>query len=147
MLLDQFVCDRRAGGTEEDITDQWKTVRRDVFGLQERLHAPEIAARRLTPLQLTALEREVQQLAHQVAGQQDKERRLSVELERHSVDADALAAVEEQLHEAEEQLARARHHHEGYTAALSGPLDARRQAHVPGREVMERRAGGYLRHL
>ncbi len=147
MQLDQFLVDLRAGGTDEDIAEQWKTVRRDVFGLQERLHAPEIAARRLTPLQLTALEREVQQLAQQVAGQQDKERRLSVELERHSVDADALATVEEQLHEAEEQLARARYHHEVYTAALSGLLDARRQAQVPVREIMERRAGEYLRIL
>jgi uncharacterized protein YhaN len=145
--LEQFLTDQRAGRTDEDIAEQWKTVRRDVFGLQERLHAPEIAARRLTPLQLTALEREVQQLAQQVAGQQDKERRLSVELERHSVDADALATVEEQLHEAEEQLTSARHHHEVYTSALSGLLDARRQAQVPVREIMERRAGEYLRIL
>src|SRR2546426_11824073 len=107
MQLDQFVVDLRAGGTDEDIAEQWKTVRRDVFGLQERLHAPEIAARRLTPLQLTALEREVQQLAQQVAGQQDKERRVSGGLGRHSVGAGAPAAAGEQVHEAEKRLARA----------------------------------------
>src|SRR5207245_11124434 len=66
------------------------------------------------------------------------------ELERHSVDAEARAAVEAPLHEAEEQLARARPHHEVSPAALSGLLDARRQAQVPVREIMERRASEYL---
>ncbi len=145
--LEQFLADLRSGRTDEEITDQWKTVRRDVFGLQERLRAPEITARRLTPLQLTALEREVQQLAEQVDSLQDKERRLSIALERHSVDADALAAVEEQLHEAEEQLSRTKHRHAVYTAALAGLLEARRQAQVPVREIMEKRAGDYLRIL
>lgn len=145
--LDQFLTDQRAGRRDEDITEQWKTVRRDVFGLQERLRSPEVASRRLTPLQLTALEQEVQQLAQQVSGLQDKERRLSVELERHTVDADALATVEEQLHEAEEQLTQARHRHEVYRIALAGLLEARQQAQVPVREIMERRAGDYLRIL
>ena len=137
----------RAGRSDEDIVEQWKTVRRDVFGLQERMRAPEVATRRLTPLQLTALEQEVQQLTQQVAALQDKERRRSVELERHTVDADALASVEEQLHEAEEQCARATHRHEVYKMALAGLLEARQQAQVPVREIMERRAGDYLRIL
>jgi len=145
--LEQFLTDQRAGRSDEDIVEQWKTVRRDVFGLQERLRTPEVATRRLTPLQLTALEQEVQQLTQQVAGLQDKERRRSVELERHTVDADALALVEEQLHEAEEQLARATHRHEVYKMALAGLLEAHQQAQVPLREVMQKKASDYLNIL
>ncbi len=145
--LEQFLTDLRSGRSDEDIAEQWKTVRRDAFGLQERLHAPEITARRLTPLQLAALDREVQQLAQHVTAWQDKERRLSVELERHTVDAEGLAAVEEHLQEADEQLARARHRHTVYTTALAGLLDARRQAQVPVRAIMEHRAGEYLQIL
>jgi len=145
--LEQFLADLRAGRSDEEIAEQWKTVRRDVFGLQERLRAPEVAARRLTPLQLTALEREVKQLAQQVAALQDKERRLSVDLERHTVDAEALAAVEEQLHEATEARARAQHRHAVYTAALAGLREAHQQAQVPLREVMQKRASEYLRVL
>src|SRR5437867_4774319 len=105
--LEQFLTDQRAGRSDEDIVEQWKTVRRDVLGLQERLRTPEVAARRLTPLQLTALGPEGQPLTQPVSGLRGRERRRSVELERHTVDADALASVEEQLHEAEEQCARA----------------------------------------
>lgn len=145
--LEQFLTDLRAGRSDEDIAEQWKTVRRDVFGLQERLRAPEVTAHRLTPLQLTALEREVKQLTQQLAGLQDKERRLSVELERHTVDAEALAAVEEHLQEATEALARAQRRHTVYAAALAGLREAHQQAQVPLREVMQKRASEYLRVL
>ncbi len=142
--LEQFLTDLRVGRSDEDITEQWRTVRREVFGLQERLRTPEISAHRLTPLQLTALEREVQQLAKQVASLTDRERRLSVELERHTIDAEALAAVEEQLQEATESLSRARHRHAVYTVALAQLREAHQQAQVPLRQVMQKRASEYL---
>src|SRR5207245_2653644 len=41
--LEQFLTEQRAGRSDEDIVEQWKTVRRDVFGLQERLRTPEVA--------------------------------------------------------------------------------------------------------
>ncbi len=145
--LEQFLTDLRAGRSDEDIAEQWKTIRRDVFGLQERLRAPEVTAHRLTPLEHTTLEQEVKQLTQQVTGLQDKERRLSVDLERHTVDAEALAAVEEQLHEATEALARAQRRHNVYTAALHGLREAHQQAQVPLREVMQKRASEYLRVL
>src|SRR5256885_11752011 len=53
MQLDQFLVDLRAGGTDEDIAEQWKTVRRDGFGPPERLHAPPIAPPRVSPPPLT----------------------------------------------------------------------------------------------
>ncbi len=142
--LEQFLASLRAGRGDEETAEYWKTVRRDVFGLQEQLRAPEISAHRLTPLQLTALEREVQQLTQQVAALGDRERRLLVDLERHTVDADALAGVEEQLQEATEALVRAQHRHAVYTAALAGLREAHQQAQVPLREVMQKKASEYL---
>ena len=142
--LQQFLTALRAGRSDEEIEDQWKTVRRDVFGLKERLQSPEISAHRITPLELTALEREVQQLGKQLSALRDRERRLLVDLERHTIEADTLAAVEEQGHEAAEALARAQHHHAVYVAALAALREAHQQAQVPLREVMQKKASEYL---
>lgn len=143
--LDQFLTDLRAGRTDEELAEQWRTVRRDVFGLNERLRSPEITAHRLTALQLTALEREVQQLGQQVTTLRERERRHLVDLERHTIEAEALASVEEQLHEATESLARAQHRHAVYTTALEALREAHQQAQVPLREVMQKKASEYLR--
>lgn len=142
--LQQFLTGLRAGRNDEEIAEQWKTVRRDVFGLKERLQSPEISAHRLTPLQLTALEREVQQLGHQLSALRERERRLLVDLERHTIDADTLAAVEEQGHEASEALARAQHRHAVYVSTLAALREAHQQAQVPLREVMQKKASEYL---
>ncbi|MDR7400725.1 MAG: AAA family ATPase [Armatimonadota bacterium] len=145
--LVQFLQELRAGRTDEEITARWATVRRDAFALQEQLRSPDVVSRRLTPLELTSLEQEVRRLEQAAAEMQDAERRLLVELERHAVESDALAAAEEELAEARDCLERLRHRHAVYTAALEGLMDARRQAQVPLREVMERQAGEYLRVL
>jgi uncharacterized protein YhaN len=142
--LEQFLTSLHAGRGDEEIREQWKTTRLDVFGLQEQLRAPAMSAHRLTALDLTALEREVQQLTQQVGSLRDRERRLLVDLERHTVDADALAGVEEQLQEATEALARSQHRHAVYTAALAGLREAHQQAQVPLREVMQKKASEYL---
>jgi uncharacterized protein YhaN len=142
--LQQFLTGLRAGRSDEEIAEQWKTVRRDVFGLQERLQSPEISAHRITPLELTALEREVQQLGQQLSAFRERERRLLVDLERHTIDADTLAAVEEQGHEAQEGLARAQHRHAVYAATLAALREAHQQAQVPLREVMQKKASEYL---
>ncbi|HEX9533635.1 MAG TPA: AAA family ATPase [bacterium] len=142
--LQQFLTGLRSGRSDEDIAEQWKTVRRDVFGLQERLQSPEISAHRITPLELTALEREVQQLGQQLSTLRDRERRLLVGLERHTIDADALAAIEEQGHGASEALARAQHRHAVYAAALAALREAHQQAQVPLREIMQKKASEYL---
>jgi uncharacterized protein YhaN len=142
--LEQFLTGLRAGRNDEEIAEQWKTVRRDVFGLQELVRSPEISAHRLTPLQLTALDREVQQLGQQVSAMRERERRLFVDLERHTIDTDVLAAVEEQLAEATEALARAQHRHAVYTATLGALREAHQQAQIPLREVMQKKASEYL---
>ncbi|MDR7475944.1 MAG: AAA family ATPase [Armatimonadota bacterium] len=145
--LVQFLQELRAGRTDEEITARWATVRRDAFALQEQLRSPDVVSRRLTPLELTSLEQEVRRLEQAAAEMQDAERRLLVELERHAVESDALAAAEEELADARDHLERLRHRHAVYTAALEGLQEARRQAQVPLREVMERQAGEYLRVL
>ncbi len=142
--LQQFLTGQRAGRSDEEIEDQWKTIRRDVFGLRERLQSPETSAHRITPLELTALEREVLQLGKQLSVLRERERRLLVDLERHTIDADTLAAVEEQGHEAREALARAQHRHAVYVAALAALREAHQQAQVPLREVMQKKASEYL---
>jgi DNA repair exonuclease SbcCD ATPase subunit len=145
--LSRFVQELRAGRTDEQIADRAATVRRDAFALQEHLRSPDVVSRRLTPLEVTSLEEDVRHLEQTTAELQTAERRLLVMLERHTVEADALAAVEEELAEAVDHLERARHRHAVYAAALEGLQEARRQAQVPLREVMERQAGQYLRVL
>ena len=140
----EFLTRRREGSEDEAIAEQWKTVRRDIFGLQERLRAPEVASKRMTPLQVQGLEREVREMEQLLAQAQRREIKLAVDLERLATDAEQLAARDEQLAEAEEALAMVRRHHEVCKEALAGLTEARRLAEVPLREVVEKRAGGYL---
>lgn len=147
LQLARFLEDLRSGDTDEAILERWNVVRREVFVLEERLKAPEAAARRLTPLQITALEREVDQLTQQLKQLSEKERRLAWDLERFTADADSLPSEEEQLQEAEEALVQTKHRHVVYREALAGLQEARRLAEVPVREIMQRRAGEYLRIL
>ncbi len=143
----KFLSELRGGSSDEVIAEQWKTVRRDIFAIEERLRAPEIADKRLTPLQVQALERDVERLDHGVAKLEERERRLSWELERLATDTEALPVVEEQWQEAEDALQAVRHRHAVYRAALEGLEEARRLAEVPVRKVMEDRACEYLQTL
>src|SRR5207247_10378462 len=43
--LEQFLTDQRAGRSDDDIVEQWKTVRRGGFGLPERLRITQGEAR------------------------------------------------------------------------------------------------------
>lgn len=140
----EFVQRLREGSDDEAIAERWKTVRRDVFGLEERLRAPEVAAKRMTPLQVQGLEREVKDLEGQVAQAQRREIKITVDLERLTTDSEHLAARDEQLAEADEALAMIRRHHEVCTEALAVLTEARRLAEVPLREVVEKRAGEFL---
>jgi len=140
----EFVARLREGSDDEAIAERWKTVRRDVFGLEERLRAPEVAAKRMTPLQVQGLEREVRDLEGQLTQAQRREMKITVDLERLTTDAEQLAAKDEQLAEAEEALSMIRRHHEVCTEALAVLTEARRLAERPLREVVEKRAGGFL---
>jgi len=143
----QFLGELRGGSSDEELTEHWKTIRRDIFALEEQLRSPEIADKRLTALQVSALEQEVRRLSQEVPRFEAEERRLSWELERLAADTEALPAVEEQLQEAEDALAAARMRHAVYRAALEGLEKAKQQAEVPARTVMESRASEYLRLL
>lgn len=139
-----YLTRRREGSDDETIAERWKTVRRDIFGLEERLRAPEVAAKRMTPLQVQGLERQAREMEQLLAQAQRREMKLAVDLERLATDAEQLAAKEEQLAEAEEALAAARRQHEICREALAGLTEARRQAEIPLRQVVETRAGEYL---
>lgn len=141
----EFLARLREGQDDEAVAERWKTVRRDVFGLEERLRVPAVAAKRMTPLQVQALEAEVRDLEQRLAQTQRHEMKLTVDLERLATDAEQLAVREEHLAEAAEQLAMVRRHHEVCREALAGLGEARALAEVPLREVVERRAGEYLR--
>ncbi len=140
-----FLAKLREGSDDEAISEHWKTARRDVFGLEDRLRSPEMASRRITPLQVQALEREVAELDQQLSQAQRREIKLAVDLERLTADSEQLATKEEQLLEADESLTALRRHLEVCKEAYSGLVEARRQAEVPVREIVERRAGEYLR--
>lgn len=142
-----FLDELRGGSSDEELTEQWKTARRDIFVIEEHLRSPEIADKRLTPLHVQALEREVERLDREVPHLEERERRLSWELERLAADAEALPTVEEQLQEAEDALRAATNRHAIYRAALAGLEEARRLAEVPVRTVVESRASEYLRVL
>jgi len=140
----EFVQRLREGSDDEALAERWKTVRRDVFGLEERLRAPEVTAKRMTPLQVQGLEREVGDLEGQLTQAQRREMKITVDLERLTTDSEELAAKDEQLAEADEALAMIRRHHEVCTEALAVLTEARRLAEVPLREVVEKRAGEFL---
>ncbi len=142
-----FLAELRGGSTDEGLTDQWKTVRREIFVVEEHLRSPEIADRRLTPLHVQALEQEVERLARELPKLEDRERRLGWELEQLAADAEGLPLVEERLQEAEDALRTARGRHAVYRVALEGLEEAKRLAEVPARTVMESRASEYLRVL
>lgn len=141
----EFLESLREGSTDEAIVEQWNTIRRDIFGMEERLRDPEIASRRLTPLQVQILEREVADLEQALAQKQRREMKLSVDLERLAPDAEQLAAKEELLRDADEDLGRIRRHLAVCRLALGVLGEARRKAEIPVREIVETRAGEYLR--
>lgn len=140
----EFLTRRREGSDDESIAERWKTVRRDVFGLQERLRAPEVVSKRMTPLQVQGLEREVREMEQRLTQAQRREMKLTVDLERLATDAEQMASRDEQLAEAEEALRMVRRHTEVCKEALAGLTEARRLAEVPLRDVVEKRAGEYL---
>ncbi|HXF82213.1 MAG TPA: hypothetical protein VNN19_05620, partial [bacterium] len=140
----EYLARRREGSDDETIAERWKTVRRDIFGLEERLRAPEVVAKRMTALQVQGLERRAAEMEQLLAQAQRRELKLTMDLERLAVDAEQLAAKEEALAEAEEALEAARQHHQVCREALAGLIEARRQAEVPLRTVVEQRAGTYL---
>lgn len=141
----EFLTRLREGQDDEAIAERWKTVRRDVFGVEERLRAPEVAGKRMTPLQVQALEGEVRDQEQRLTQMQRREMKLTVDVERLATDAEQLAAREEQLAEAEERSQAVRRHYEVCREALAGLSEARALAEVPLREVVEKRAGEYLR--
>jgi len=141
----EFLDSLRGGSSDEAIVEQWNTVRRDIFGMDERLRDPEVAAKRLTPLQVQTLDREVRELEQSLGQKQRREMKVTVDLERLATDAEQLAAKEEQLEEVAEDFARVRRHLEVCRQALDALHEARRQAEIPVREIAEKRAGEYLR--
>ena len=141
----EFLDSLREGSSDETIVEQWNTVRRDIFGMDERLRDPEIVAKRLTPLQVQTLEREVGELEQSLGLKQRREIKLTVDLERLAPDAEQLAVREEQLQDVDEDLQRVRRHLEVCRQALDALHEARREAEIPVREIAEKRAGEYLR--
>jgi uncharacterized protein YhaN len=143
--ITEFLSSLREGSTDEAIAEQWNTIRRDIFGLEERFREPEVAAKRLTPLQVQTLEREVTALEQTLTQKQRREMKLTVDLERLTGDAEQLVTREEQLQDVEEDLARVRRHLATCRLALETLTEARRQAEIPVREIAEKKAGEYLR--
>lgn len=141
----EFLDSLREGSTDETIVEQWNTIRRDVFGIEEQLRNPDIAAKRLTPLQVQSLESEVRDLEQVLAQKQRREVKLSVDIDRLAPDAEQLAVKEELLEDVDEGLRRVRRHLDACRVALEVLWEARRKAEIPVREVVETRAGDYLR--
>ena len=141
----EFLESLREGSNDEAIVEQWNTIRRDIFGMEEQLRHPEIASKRLTPLQVQSLEGEVRDLEQVLAQKQRREVKLSVDVDRLAPDAEQLAAKEEVLEEVDRDLQRVRRHLDACKVALEVLVEARRKAEIPVREVVETRAGDYLR--
>ncbi len=143
-----FLEELRGGKSDEELTDQWKTVRRDGFALEEYLRSPGIVDKHLlTPLDVQTYESHVDRLTREVSQLEEREQRLLWELEQLAAAAEALPRVEEQLQEAEDARRAVRTRHAAYRAALDGLDEARRLAEVPLRTVVEGRASEYLRTL
>ncbi len=134
------------GRTLEDLREELDRVRADIAGREVVLLRPQVAAKRLGPLQVQKLEREVRELTQRVHALQARREHLEREAAEGAPDYEGLMAVEEQLAERREALEVARRRARVWRAARDGLQTARQQALIPARRLVEERAGEYL-HL
>lgn len=132
------------GRTLEDLREELDRVRADIAGREVVLQRPEVAAKRLGPLQVQQLEREVGDLSRRVHALQARREHLERETAEGTPDYEGLMAVEEQLEERREALEAARRKARVCRAARDGLQAARQQALIPARRLVEERAGEYL---
>ncbi len=132
------------GRTLEDLQEELGRVRADIAGREVVLQRPEVAAKRLGPLQVQQLEREVGDLSRRVHALQARREHLEREAAEGTPDYEGLMVVEEQLAERREALEAARRKARVWRAARDGLQAARQQALIPARRLVEERAGEYL---
>lgn len=145
--LAQSLEDLQGEQTVEALREEYREVQREIFMLSEYLRNPEVAAKRLLPLEVKRLEETVKQLSNQVRQLEQRKQRLEWEIEHYSPALDELKEVEEQLHEDRERLEQERNRLRVYEIAYEMLKEAHRQVMVPAREVVSSRAGEYLRVL
>ncbi|MDQ7849099.1 MAG: AAA family ATPase [Armatimonadota bacterium] len=132
------------GRTLEDLREELGRVRADIAGREVVLQRPEVAAKRLGPLQVQQLEHQVSDLTRRVHALQARREHLEREAAEGTPDYEGLMVVEEQLAERREALEAARRRARVWRAAKDGLQTARQQALIPARRLVEERAGEYL---
>jgi len=145
--LVRSIQDLQGEHTLEDLREQYRDVQREIFMLSEHLKDPEVAAKRLLPLEVQRLEEMVKRLSAQVRELEQRKQRLEWEIEHYSPALDELKEVEEQLQEEKERLQQERNRLRVYEITYEMLEEAHRQVMVPAREVVSSRAGEYLRIL
>ena len=145
--LAQSIQDLQGERTLDALREQYRDVQREIFMLSEYLKNPEVAAKRLLPLEVQRLEEMVKRLSAQVRELEQRKQRLEWEIEHYSPALDELKEVEEQLQEERERLQQERDRLRVYEITYEMLEEAHRQVMVPAREVVSSRAGEYLRIL
>lgn len=142
---ERSLVEAHLGGRKlEELQEELGRVRADVAGREAVLLRPEVAAKRLTPLQVQQLEHEVKDLTQRVHALRARREHLEREAAEGAPDYEGLMAVEEQLAERREALEAARHRAHVWRAARDGLQMARQQVLIPARRLVEERAGEYL---
>ncbi|MDR5695237.1 MAG: AAA family ATPase [Armatimonadota bacterium] len=145
--LAQSLQDLQGDQTVETLQEQYQDIQREIFVRTEYLKNPEVAAKRLLPLEVQHLEEEVERLRTQVRQLEQRKQRLEWEIEHYSPALEELKEVEEQLDESKERLQLERNRLRVYEMTYEVLREAHQQVMVPAREVVSSRAGEYLKVL
>jgi len=122
----------------------WQEVRREIRLVQDQLQAPETAGRRLTPIEVTARERERKQASAALEEKRRQRERLRVLLEHDASSSDRLRECEEKSASWQERIAYLEARERVGQIALEAMVQARDQTLHPEREVLQTRAGELL---
>jgi DNA repair exonuclease SbcCD ATPase subunit len=132
------------GETLDALRQALVRLRADVEQRERVLRAPEVQARRLTPLQVQRLASDAEALAGRAEELRLRQRELERLLGEGAPNDEELAVVEERLADRRERLLAARRRARVCRAAIDGLRAARAQAMIPARQEVEARAGAYL---
>ncbi len=139
--LAQSLQDLQGDQTVETLQEQYQDIQREIFVRTEYLKNPEVAAKRLLPLEVQHLEEEVERLRTQVRQLEQRKQRLEWEIEHYSPALEELKEVDKERLQLERNRLRV------YEMAYEVLREAHQQVMVPAREVVSSRAGEYLKVL
>jgi len=134
------------GRTAEEMAEEHRRVLTDLGAIRAQREDPDMVLKQLDPAGFQRLRAEAAAREKRLADAREALQRLEGRLSGRLPHED-LARVEEDLAETRDRLARRQQHVEVLRLAKEVMLEAHRQTIVPGRAMLEDRAGRYLHEL